>query len=82
MRECPGALDHRRREVDPRGVTGDSREGAHADPRPAGDIENRVLRAGSDKLHEEPQGLLVPDGLGLGEGHGLPGELVADQVLV
>src|SRR5205809_1292125 len=58
------------------------REGAHHEPRPAGDVEHRVLGRGAGELDQQPQRLLVADAGRGRERHGLLGELLDDEVAV
>jgi hypothetical protein len=80
--DARGPLEHGRGHVDAGRVADGAREGADHDPRSAGDVEHRVVAAGTGRLDEEREPPLVADAGRSGEGNGLLGELVDDEVPV
>src|SRR5688500_7331968 len=73
-------LAHRGGEIDASRMAADFRERRDHQPRPARDIEHRIIRLRPGKLDEEPQRLLVAHRRRVGEGRRLTRELIEDDI--
>ncbi len=78
----PRTLDHRRREIDARGMCHRFGECADNNPRSASDIKDDIARRSIGQLQQQLERVLILYRGSRRERNGLFGELVTDQVLM
>src|SRR5579871_1722886 len=78
--QLAGLIEHRRSQIDPRGVLHYFRECANQQSGPAGNIQNRVIGACCGHFDNSSERFLIADRRRGGKRHGLPRELVQNLV--